>query len=282
MDVVGSDGDEIGAISEINADYLVVKKGVLFPDDYYIPNQAVASVAEDKVHLNVTKDQAMNQNPSWSEPPVATTAQSAGYVDNTAAMSSTDAVGSDDDTLVGMDRGSGDLKSDPTPFEHEQDSSKTHVNEDDNVLIPISEEELVATKRTVDRGHVSVERNIVSEEQTLEVPVTEERIHVERLTVDRPVAEGDDAFSGETIEVPVRGQDVDVQKTAHVVEEIEIVKEKVHDTKHVTDTVRREEVIVDDSQANNQTNTGSRDDEGLLDKSQDIVEDRNKMGTSRS
>ena len=54
------------------------------------------------------------------------------------------------------------------------------------------------------------------------------------------------AFTEGTIEVPVRGEEVDVQKRVRVAEEVEIGKEAVQRTETVSGTVRREEVRVED------------------------------------
>lgn len=72
-DVVGSDGDKVGEVVNAYPDYIVVKKGFFFPSDYYIPSSAIANVDEGHVYLNVTKDEAMNQDPSWENEPVSTT-----------------------------------------------------------------------------------------------------------------------------------------------------------------------------------------------------------------
>jgi hypothetical protein len=76
------------------------------------------------------------------------------------------------------------------------------------------------------------------------VPVTREEVVIERRPVnrrpsDRPIGEG------ETIEVPVREEVVDVEKRAVVYEEVEIGKRAVQDTERVTETVRREEARID-------------------------------------
>jgi uncharacterized protein (TIGR02271 family) len=117
----------------------------------------------------------------------------------------------------------------------------------DTVNVPVREEELSATRRPVERGAVRVEKDVVAEEQALEVPVTEERVTVERHAVDRDATADDAAFDEGAIEVPVRGEEVDVQKRARVTEEVEIGKEAVGRTERVSDTVRREEVRVDDA-----------------------------------
>jgi len=65
--------------------------------------------------------------------------------------------------------------------------------------------------------------------------------------VDRPATDGDVAFEDATIKVPVRGEEVDLQKRVRVAEEVEIGKEAVARTERVAGTVRREEVRVDDA-----------------------------------
>jgi uncharacterized protein (TIGR02271 family) len=235
MTVVGSDGDKLGTVDHVENDVIVVQKGFFFPKNHYIPLNAVAQTDEDSVYLTVTKETALTQgwdepvDDTWREPDVATTNTSAEY---TMASSGTSV--------------DGGLEVDEQPFEHEQDSQRTHVNEDDDILIPVHEEELTATRRPVERGAVRVERDVIEERQALDVPVTEEEVHVTRRAVDRDAAPSDTAFDEGTIEVPVYGEEVDVQKRARVREEVEISKDAVTETERVSDTVRREEVVVED------------------------------------
>nr|MBA2276241.1 YsnF/AvaK domain-containing protein [Chloroflexia bacterium] len=131
----------------------------------------------------------------------------------------------------------------------------------ETINVPVHEEELTATRREVERGSVRVEKDVVEEEQTLDVPVTEERVTVQRRTVDRDATADDTAFEGGSIDVPVRGEEVDVQKRARVTEEVEIGKEAVERTERVSDTVRREEVRVDDETTGGVTDIGRSDRE---------------------
>jgi len=103
--------------------------------------------------------------------------------------------------------------------------------------VPLSEEERSASKHAVDRGAVHVDKTVTEQEQTLDVPVTEERVNVARRTVDREATPGDTTFEEGTIDVPGRGEEVDVKKRARVHEELEIGKEQVQDTQRDTDTV---------------------------------------------
>jgi uncharacterized protein (TIGR02271 family) len=138
------------------------------------------------------------------------------------------------------------MEKDPTPFQHEQDIQETHVNTDADVVVPVKEEELTATRRPVERGAVRIEKDVVEERQTLDVPVTEEEVDITRRRVDREVTNADHAFEEGTINVPLHGEEVDVDKRARVVEEIDVDRRAVTTSQHVTGTIRREEVTVDD------------------------------------
>jgi uncharacterized protein (TIGR02271 family) len=200
-EVYGSDGDKVGAVSEVQRDYIVVAKGLFFPTDYYIPRSAIASGSNGQVYLNVDKDAALTSG--WDTVPE-------GRV--TTAMTS--------DTLT---------------------------SGEEEIRVPVMEEELTATVRQQEAGAVRIEKDVVEEERTLEVPVTEERVRVERRVVDRAATAADaGAFEETVIEVPLRSETVDVQKQARVAEEVVVSKEAVQRTEQVSGTVRREEVYVDE------------------------------------
>jgi uncharacterized protein (TIGR02271 family) len=75
-----------------------------------------------------------------------------------------------------------------------------------------------------------------------------EEVRVERRPAsDTTPGDHPDAFSGETITVPVMEEQVEVRKVARAVEEIEVSKVQTQDTETVSDTVRKERVEIDDS-----------------------------------
>ena len=205
-EVFGADGEKLGTVAAVYPGYIVVEKGFFFPTDYYIPMSAVASYDNDQVYLNLAKDAALNSG--WDAQP--TDLETATY--DTAMATGT-----------------------------------ARVATDEEIRIPVMEEELTATVREQEAGAVRIEKDVVAEERTLEVPVTEERVRVERRVVDRPVSAADaDAFEETVIDVPLRTETVDIQKQARVAEEVVVSKEAVQRTQHVSDTVRREEVVVDE------------------------------------
>jgi len=262
-DVVGSDGDKVGKVVAAESSYIVVEKGFFFPTDYYIPTNAIGNFDGDKVYLTVTKDEALNQG--WdqeltgSRDTVLETqyAQGAGAVDNTL----------EGDRLAGMtptgladnvDLGATDTTlrdsatyNDTTRLATDQayDTTATDATDGDTLRIPVHEEELTATTRPVERGQVRVDKRVVEEDRTLEVPISEERVTITRRAVDRDAGVDDAAFQEDTIEIPLRSEEVNVQKRNRVVEEIDIAKDAVQKTARVTDTVRREQVDVDEAAA---------------------------------
>ena len=117
--------------------------------------------------------------------------------------------------------------------------------DDDQERIELREEELRAEKRQVEAGEVRVRKEVVEEKKTINVPVTREEVVVEKRSVGgRRPAQGE-VGDDEEISVPVMEEEVRVQKTPVVKEEISLKKRQVQDTEHVSETVKREEAWVD-------------------------------------
>ena len=216
-EVYGSDGDKVGTVAEVYPGYIVVEKGFFFPTDYYIPMSAIASADNDQVYLNLAKDAALNSG--WDTVP-----------DTGTVLTDVDV------TATGGTRATG-----------QAEVGAYEVAAEDELRIPVMEEELTATVREQEAGAVRIEKRIVEEDRVLEVPVTDEQIRVERRIVDRPVSASEtQAFEEIVIDVPVTTEEVELQKQARVAEEIVVSKEATQRTERVSDTVRREEVYVDE------------------------------------
>ena len=68
--VFGSDGEEIGEITDVQPGYFQLKKGLIFRKDVYLPLDSItgAALGGDGVTINLTKDEV--ENGDWSQPPV--------------------------------------------------------------------------------------------------------------------------------------------------------------------------------------------------------------------
>jgi len=118
------------------------------------------------------------------------------------------------------------------------------------IRVPVREERIEVEKRPADRGEVQVRKTVTSEQQTVPVELMREEIHVEQRDVaDRPATEGDlkGAFQEGTIRVPVRGEEAVAHKETVVTGEVVIDKTRTTQTEQVTDTIRKEQVQVDEN-----------------------------------
>lgn len=116
----------------------------------------------------------------------------------------------------------------------------------DETVIPVAEEEIKIGKRDVSHGRVRVRSYVVETPVEESVELREEHVRVERRPVDRPLTAADDLFHDRTIEVEERAEEAVVSKEARVREELVVHKDVEHYTDHVSDTVRRTEVEVED------------------------------------
>ena len=123
-------------------------------------------------------------------------------------------------------------------------TAETTVAGEGGERLQLREEELRARKQPVQTGEVQIRKDVVEEQRTIDVPVTREEAVVERRPVEpRPADE--QIGEGESIRVPLRGEQVDVDKQPVVTEEVEVGKRPVQETERVTETVRREEARVE-------------------------------------
>jgi uncharacterized protein (TIGR02271 family) len=223
-DVYGNDGEKIGSVAEVQSSYLVIEKGFFFPTDYYIPVNAITQVQDGQVMLNVSKDAALHSG--WDTVPDATT----------VGIGQTDTVYTD-------------VVETTMPVGGQSQVAGYEATSEEEIVIPLREEELTASVREVEAGAARIQKRVVAEDRVLEVPVTEEQIRVERRVVDRAAGVNDaDAFEEIVIEVPLTQEEVELRKQSRVTEELVVSKEAIQHTEQVRGTVRREEVdVVEDA-----------------------------------
>ena len=119
----------------------------------------------------------------------------------------------------------------------------------------LSEESLAVGKRLVNQGGTRIRRYVVETPVQQDVLLRSEKVELERrpVTDGRPVT---DSFSEKTVEMTATGEEAVVGKTSRVVEEVGLRKESTERTETVRDTVRKEEVEVEQIPAQT-TTTGA-------------------------
>ncbi len=138
---------------------------------------------------------------------------------------------------------SGDYATRPYGTYEGRSISRTDYNslpENDRMKVQLVEEELHVDKEVRQIGEVQIGKRIVTEQ--VNVPVTLEREEV--IIHRRDVSGGAAGTIGadQTIVVPISEEFAQVTKTAHVTGEVEIEKRMTSEQKTVSDTVRREEL----------------------------------------
>ncbi len=119
----------------------------------------------------------------------------------------------------------------------------------EDIRVPVMEEELLVSKTQQEEGRVRLHKEVVEERQTLNVPVSREEAHIERVAVSGNVPADANAFTERDISVPLMGEEVVTAKRAHVVEEVRLRKDQVTQTEQVTDSVRKERVVIEGTDA---------------------------------
>ena len=128
------------------------------------------------------------------------------------------------------------------------------ANTDDEIVIPIIEEQLRVGKRTVESGAAHISTKVTEQPVTEAVNLREENVTVERRPVDRTVENAPAAFKEGTIEITEMAEVPIVAKEARVVEEVVVGKNVTEHTETVSDTIKRTEVDVDEMDENTRAN----------------------------
>lgn len=113
------------------------------------------------------------------------------------------------------------------------------------MVLPVIAEELRVGKREVESVGVRVTSNVQEIPVQEQVQLREERVDVERRPANRPIGEGDQAFREQTFEVTATSEEPIIGKEARVVEEVVVRKGQNVRTETINDTVRRQDVNVE-------------------------------------
>ena len=132
--------------------------------------------------------------------------------------------------------------------EQTQNEYKTYADQQNEVTLPIIEEQINVGKRVVQRGGVRVHTRVTERPVEETVSLREEHVNVERRPVDREFTDADRVTLNEgDFTVTTRSEEAVVGKQAHVVEEVVIGKNVTEREETVRDTVRRTDVEVEET-----------------------------------
>ena len=130
---------------------------------------------------------------------------------------------------------------------YDNSSYQTYEESQAPRAVRLHEEQLEVIKERVQVGELQVHKEIVEEQRTVHVPLLREEVYVERRPVFDGKVDGSPFSEDEMIRIPIIEERLEVTKTPVVVEEVIVGKRKIQETKHVQDTIKKEEARIERS-----------------------------------
>ncbi len=126
-----------------------------------------------------------------------------------------------------------------------EDSDSKVKTTDDSAKLLLRKEKLDITKNRVQKGEVELGKEIIEERKEVDVPVSREEVVIERKSLNNESSDSPISCAcDETIRIPVSEERVDVNKNTVVTGEVSAHKRSIEDTRHIDETLKREEAIV--------------------------------------
>ena len=262
--VYDPDGDKIGKVDDLFVDendqpeYIGVKMGLLGTRSTLIPWQMV-EVREAESTLIVSADDGhVKDGPTFDDDKEITPEfesevysyyglQQSGSTEDrgTYAEYSTGTTGESAGPGMAMgDTDSGEFREHPPQQEGVSGEGAEDLEDEDELRVQRTEEELAAGTREREAGAMRVRKRVRTDREQIEVPTRHEEVSVERVPVEGEATEAE--IGEDKVRVPVTEEEVVVEKRPVAKEEVRIHKDVVEDTETVEADVRREEVEVED------------------------------------
>jgi uncharacterized protein (TIGR02271 family) len=266
--VYDQDYEKIGKVDDLFVDesdspeYIGVKMGFLGTRSTLIPFE-MARVNEERQVIEVAAEKETVKNgPTFDDDKEITpkfenevhsyyglesTATERGAYGEYYAEETTDGAGNG---TAGPGMTMGDRGEDGAFYEHSPAAEGVigegheDLEDEDELRVQRSEEELAAGTREREAGQLKVRKRVRTDREQIEVPTRHEEVSVERVPVEGEATEAE--IGDDEVSVPVTEEEVVVEKRPVAKEEVRIRKDVVEGTETVEEDVRREEVDVED------------------------------------
>jgi uncharacterized protein (TIGR02271 family) len=211
----GRNDEDLGEVQEVRDMYILVQKGLLSKEKFYVPQNEVDSYDGQVLRFKVSEEDVRTKY-SGDLPPSASAV--------------------------------------PDSSTNNIEENATKQKESELNLVPLMEENLNVSKREVTYKEATLIKEPVIETKTVEVPVTHEEIIVERRSPTEATTSRKDlgapVTSKEEIKIPLRKEEVIVKKEPFVKEELVIKKRGVKEREKITEEVKSEKLVDSSSDDN--------------------------------
>jgi uncharacterized protein (TIGR02271 family) len=249
MQVKSSDGERLGKVVACQPNGFVVEKGFLFPKDLLVPYERISDIRSGEILISLARGDLTDQGarPTAAATTAATVgaaasgpAEEVGRAARSVKEAASNVVDEARAALGGNDRADRADRGDRA-----KRATFEQFGKSEEILVPLIEEEIVASKHVEKVGDVHIRKEIITEEKQITVPVTREVLRVERVAVNHEVRAGDRAFERESFDIPISEEHVTLEKHAVVREEIHIGKDIQQGEEMASTTVRREQAEIE-------------------------------------
>jgi uncharacterized protein (TIGR02271 family) len=254
--VVDQGGEKIGKVDDLFVDandqpeYYGVKMGFLGTSSTLIPAD-IATVDSEQRFIEVSQPKStVKDGPAFDDDREITPEfenEVRSYYGLGVATDTEDRGSYSGEVGPGMYEGdteTGEFRGHAEDDEGVSQSAGSDLQDEDELRVQRTEEELAAGTREREAGQLKVRKRVRTDREQIEVPTRHEEVSVERVPASGEATEAE--IGDDEVVVPVTEEEVVVGKRPVVKEEVRIRKDVVEETETVEEDVRREEIEVED------------------------------------
>ena len=120
---------------------------------------------------------------------------------------------------------------------------KVLFDQDNPLKVKLHEEQLDISKKLVQKGKVTMQKEVLKEEKNIAVSVTREELVIKRQTIDKDDPDNMNKHM-EVIRIPVREERIEVIKHPVIHKNFTIYKCKLHGIEHIQETIKKEDINI--------------------------------------
>jgi uncharacterized protein (TIGR02271 family) len=208
----GKNDEDLGEVQEVGDTYILVQKGLINREKFYIPQNEVESYDGDILRFRLSEEDIKSKYLRDSPPLLSSAHSTNGIEENQAKQEKSES------SHVPLIEEELNISKREVTY-REATLIKEPVTETKTVEVPVTHEELIVERRPATEATTS--------QDELKSPVT----------------------TKEEIRIPLKKEEIEVRKEPYVKEEFVIKKRRVAETKTITEEVNSEK-LVDDSRGN--------------------------------
>lgn len=211
----GKNDEDLGEVQEVRDTYVLVQKGLINKEKFYIPQDKVESYDGTVLRFKISEEDARSEYLGDLPPSLSTS--------------------------VGDDN-----------IDNNIEDAEQKESESESTRVPLIEEKLNVSKREVTYKEASLIKEPVTETKTVEVPLTSEELIIERRPPTEATTSQRElkppVSTREEIKIPLKREEVEVKKEPYVKEEVVVKKRRTEERKTITEEVKSERLVDDNAE----------------------------------